>query len=233
MRCFSSALVLLAIIPSLSRGAEPIPSAARPKLAPALSDEQKQEKNSLLDKKLVELKRIQEEIRHLRDELNEQQQVGLDLQVYEINQTKLRNLGFDWNAMIDSGPNGPRKAEAGFFNALARNKLAKVFADRNKQTPIGVPATFMFDDGTKTGLSFDCTPTVLDDGRIRLKVQYQISRLAEGGVEHSVRAGETTIEVEPESSYPIVGNSIKQTKANGDKEEVGFVFVIKPYLPKR
>lgn len=233
MRISTLALFLLAIIPSLVLSAEPTSPTVTPKLAPTLSDEQKQEKSLLLDKKLAELKRIQEEIKQLRDDLKDQQQVGLELQVYEINRTKLRNLGFDWDATIEPVSNGPRKADAGFFNALARNKLAKVFTERNKQTPVGVPVTFMVDDGTKTGLSFDCTPTVLDDGRIRLKVQYQMSRLAEGGAGHSIRAGYTTIEVEPESSYPIVGNSIKQTMANGDKEEIGFVFVIKPYLPKR
>ncbi|MCE9528616.1 MAG: hypothetical protein K8R36_21435 [Planctomycetales bacterium] len=233
MRSPSLAFILLTIIPSLASGEDPARPASAGKAAPALSNEQKQEKNSLLDKKLAELKRLQTEIKQLRDDLNEQQQVGLDLQVYEVNHTKLRNFGFDWTTVVDSASNGPRKDVAGFFKALAHNNLAKIFAGRAKQTSDGTLVNFLFDDGTKTSLSFDCTPTVTENGDIRLKVRYEISRFSGDDFGLRVRAGETTIEVEPDTAHFIAGDSIKRTKANGDKEEIALVFVIKPSLPKR
>ena len=233
MRSPTLAFILLVIIPSLASGEEPARPASATKAAPALSDEQKQEKNSLLDKKLSELKVLQAEIKKLRDDLNEQQQVGLDLQVYEVNQTKLRNVGFDWGAIIDSGSNGSHKDAAGFLKALSRNNLAKIFAGRAKQTSDGTLVNFLFDDGTKTCLSFDCTPSVTENGEIRLKVKYAISRFSGEDFGLRVRAGESTIEGEPDTAHFIAGDSIKRTKANGDKEEIALVFVIKPSLPKR
>ena len=134
MRYRSLPIILFALIPSFANGEEPALAA---KAAPASSAEQKQEKNSLLDNKLAELKRLQAEIKQLRDELNEQQQVGLDLQVYEVNHTKLRNLGFDWGAMIDASSSGLHKDAAGFSNHSPTINSPRYLLDGINRLPLG------------------------------------------------------------------------------------------------
>ena len=232
MRSRTLVLALFAIIPGLANGEEPAPPASAAKTAPALSDERKQERKALLETKVAELKRLQAEIKQLRDELSQQQQIGLELQVFEVSQTKLRNMGFDWDNIKKMG-SSPGRDASGFCTALCKNNLAKVFAERKTQTPNGSAANFMLDDGSRTALTFDCTPTALDSGNIRMAVKFEITRFAGEDFGLRVRAGETTIEVEPDTAFVISGDSIKRTKANGDKDELDLVFVIKPYLPKR
>jgi Flp pilus assembly secretin CpaC len=233
MRLLQFTLVWIAAIPSLANCEDTFPSASSPKSEQTLSTEQKQENSSLLEKKLTELRRIQEDIKQLRDDLNEQQQVGLELHVFEINQTKLRNVGFSWEAISGTSLNGAGKDPLALCKSLAHNNLAKIFGGRNKQTTNGSSVTFLMDDGAKTALSFTCTPAVKDEGKIRLTLKYEISRFASEDFGLRVRTGETTIEIEPDSAFLISGDSVKRTKANGDKEEVELEFVIKPYLPNR
>lgn len=233
MHCRSLALILFALISGVACGAEPAPSVPAVKVAPALSDVQKQEKTSLLDKKLEELKRLQAEIQQLRDDLDEQQQIGLELQVIEVNETKLRNLGFDV-ANIKKLGFGRGNDAAGFYAALCKNNLAKIIAEPKASTPSASQKTFLANDGTKTGVQFDCTPTILDSGKIRLATRFEVSRMGGENVGRlRVRCGETTLEVEPGCYNLIAGGSTALTTPGGEKQELSLLFFVKATPSKK
>ena len=232
MRYPSLVLLLFAITPGLASGLEPEPPETSEQVAPLLSDAQKQEKTALLHAKLSEFMRLQREIRKLCEVLQEQQ-IELGLQVIEVNESKLRGLGFDWANIKkadtkDSGENASK-----FYTALCKNNLAKVIAESKLLTIQGSPASFHLDDRMRNGLSFNCTPSTLESGKIRLTVKYQITRISGQNLGEKVRAAETTAEVAPEAPFFIAGDSITRNKLNGDKEEISLVFIVRPYLPKR
>lgn len=232
MRFRPLALVLFFVVSAVANGTEPMPSASAAKAALELNDEQKQEKKGLLERKLEELKRLQAEIKQLRNELDEQQKVHLELQVIEVSETKLRNLGFDWGNIKTAGVGSGQDAAA-FCAALCRNNLAKVIAEPKDLTPSATKATFIADDGIKTAVQFDCTPTILDSGKIRLAVRFEISRMVGEDFGLQVRGGGTTVEVEPNTYALIAGDSDKRTTAAGEKQEFGLVFIIKAIPSKK
>jgi Flp pilus assembly secretin CpaC len=208
MRYYSLALMLLAFILGLTHAEEPPPAAAA-KGTPGLSDEKKQE--------------------------NESRQVVLELQVIEVNKTKIRNLGFDLDNFLKWNVNSPDKNGTGFVQALARNNLARVISEPRLVTLDGTVASLIIGRGyeSPTVLQLDCLPTALASGKFRLAVRYEVSRIAGEDFSLQMRAGESTLGAESNAFAFLAGDSITRTKPNGGQEEIGLVFLIKPYLSKR
>jgi hypothetical protein len=111
--------------------------------------------------------------------------VVVELKVIELNTTKLRRLGFDWQQITPSGVKhnsaDPLTASihdggvvadgfAGFLEALRQNDLARVLAEPTLVTLDGRTASF--DVGGYTKL--DILPIVLGNGRVRLEYRIEI-----------------------------------------------------------
>jgi Flp pilus assembly secretin CpaC len=232
MRYRSFILFLFAIAPGLASGFEPPSSESSQPAAPVLSDAQKQETTALLHKKLSEFMRLQREIRQLC-ELLQEQQIGLDLQVIEVNETKLRDLGFDWANIKKASTKDSNEKASEFYTALCKNNLAKVIAEPKIMALESAPASFQLDDRARNGLWLNCTPSTLDNGKIRLAVKYKVTRISGQELGERAQVGETTAEVAPLAPCFIAGDSITRYQIGGDKEEISLVFIVKPYLPKR
>lgn len=98
------------------------------------------------------------------------QPVEVKFWVVEVSTTKLRNLGFDWQA-LEKNPNtdDPSK-QLGFFLALEQNNLARILAKPMIATVSGRQATLAIEPALKV----EVTPTVVDGQTIAL--DYRLER---------------------------------------------------------
>ena len=126
----------------------------------------------------------------------------------------------------------------------SRHDLARVISEPRLVTLDGTVASLFMGHGnptflqlggqeSPTVLQLDCLPTALASGKFRLAVRYEVSRIAGEDFSLQMRAGESTLEAESHTFAFLAGDSITRTKPNGGQEEIGLVFLLKPYLVKR
>ncbi len=154
------------------------------------------------------------------------------VELLELNRTKARNLGFDFQnckpgASSIFGANGSGR---GFIKALKKEGIVRVLSDPTICTVSGRPVFFNCGgefpipvkqpDGSlsveyrKYGTQIDCVPTIREGGNIRLEFR---TRLSEIDPSHSVNVGDTQLpglrvhefdtagEVKPGQAMVIVG----------------------------
>lgn len=68
---------------------------------------------ALLEEKSVELKSLQADVEALRRALGEARPVQVDFRILEVSRTHLRQMGFDWESVVDEPAPQPSKADAG------------------------------------------------------------------------------------------------------------------------
>ena len=97
------------------------------------------------------------------------QMVEVKFWVIEVSTTKLRNIGFDWDASKLHGKANDSAAEfLGFLTALEQNNLAHVHAKPMIATRSGQKAWLDI-----SNLKVEVTPTVVDDEHIGLEYRFE------------------------------------------------------------
>ncbi len=178
----------------LRLAAQHLTAAGKPELARIVS------KEALLEEKLAQIRQLQAEVAELRGTTATDQAVTIHVTMMELQVTKMRELGFDFQTADGTGlkqitGNSPVKLEAinGLITALRQNNLIKVLAEPTLVTVSGRPASFQSGGefpivvpqsmGTQSveyrqfGTRLDCVAKVLDNGRIRLELRSSVSEL--------------------------------------------------------
>ncbi len=182
----------------LRRAAEHLAAAGRTDLAREIRNE------VALEAKLQELQKLQAEINQLRRSVTGEQTVILRMKVLELQTSKMRQLGFDFQTangevagrsqqtasfFLSDAPN----AIDGFIAALKEKGLVKVLAEPTLATVSGRPASFRSGgefpilvpqregavavEYREFGTRVDCLPIVLGNGNIRLELRPTISEI--------------------------------------------------------
>jgi Flp pilus assembly secretin CpaC len=140
------------------------------------------------------------------------QSVTVEITVLEVNRTKLRAIGFDWDLAVTGGEPateiaGPKNGKFGtgkqldtFLQAIQRYDLARVISKPTLMTLSGRPASLAIGDYVK----LDVVPIVLESGRIRVEHRLE---LAHSGVKLKSDGA-----VEVESGQAAVGSQVRSEK---------------------
>jgi Flp pilus assembly secretin CpaC len=147
----------------------------------------------------------------LRAEPPAAQSITVEVTVIEVNRTKLRALGFDWDLVKNGGRSDvadlvtTQKQLDGFMQALQQYNMANVLCRPKLMTLSGRPASLAIGDH----LRLDVVPIVLESGRIRVEHRLELAEpklKSDGAVE--VAAGQAIVagQVRHEAKDPL-GNS--------------------------
>ncbi len=157
-------------------------------------------KEALLEEKLQQLRKLQREVEELQGPASTQQVVTIDLKIMELQVSKMRELGLDFQSANESGIElvtaNTLVAFDGFdglLPALRQNGLVKVLAEPTLVTVSGRPASFRSGgefpilvpqkpdevavEYREFGTSLDCVAVVEDGGKIRLEVRASVSEI--------------------------------------------------------
>lgn len=166
------------------------------------------------------------QIRAAEPAATKKQFVTVELTVYEVSVTKLRALGFDWDASSPGKPAADRtdvlksasgKQLAGFLQALKQNGLANVVSEPKLMTLSGRPASL---EVGPTRLQV--TPLILESGRIQVGHRLQLSH---SGME---LRSESTLEVD--SGQAVIANAQmrrEQKDAAGKVNEIETLAIVR------
>jgi Flp pilus assembly secretin CpaC len=151
--------------------------------------------------------------------------VTVEVTVIEVNRTKLRAAGFDWDIVKSGGPSDALDAKllksasardlTAFLQALKQYNLAKVLSEPRLMTLSGRPASLAIGDHLK----LDVVPIVLESGRIR--------------VEHRLELGEPKLKsdgaVEVDSGQAVIASQVKSEHkdAAGKVQELETLVIVR------
>ena len=178
----------------LRRAVQHLTAAERPALARRVAREAE------FEEKLEQIRRLQAEVQKLRVTSTTEQAVILQLKIMELQVTKMRKLGLDFQFASGSGfeqITGEVTDKLGAFNglidALRQHELVRVLAEPTMVTVSGRPATFQSKgefpivvprnrgkqavEYRQFGTRVDCMAEVMDSGRIRLQLCPTISEI--------------------------------------------------------
>ena len=190
----------------LRQAAMHLKAAGKPELARRLEQE------ALLEEKLGRIRKLQNEVKELRQVTANDKSITLHVKIMELQIGKMRKLGFDFatadGASYDEsvGSLVTFGAGGGILSALQQHDLVKVLAEPTLVTVSGRPATFQSGgefpivvpqsagqvavEYRQFGTRVDCVAEVLDSGRIRLELRPSISEI---DASRSVTIGGRTI----------------------------------------
>jgi Flp pilus assembly secretin CpaC len=205
-------------------------------------------REALLEKKLEQLHKLQEEVRQLRGTTAADQTVTMHVKIMELQVSKLRKLGLDLPYIDGVSPEqitggAPIKLTAvnELISALRQHQLVKVLAEPTLVTVSGRPATFQSggefpiivpqgeDDTTveyrQFGTRLDCVANVLDNGRLRLELRPTVSEI---DTSRSVMIQDKSVPglrtrmvdtaIEMESGETFILSGMAQRRAGGEGE---------------
>ena len=135
--------------------------------------------------------------------------------VVDVNRTKLRALGFDWDLLAGGKPSSvadhidvkPGSSNwNGFVQALKQYDMGTVISEPVVTTLSGRPAQFSIGEGA---VKLDVVPIVLGSGRIQVEHRWQLS--------HSGRElkSESTVEVAVRVAASVADKAILENRAVG------------------
>ena len=164
----------------------------------------------------------------------EKQLVTVEVTVIEVNRSKLRAAGFDWDLVSGGGRSdalGRKFLNAtgddleAFLKALQQYNLAKVLSQPKLMTVSGRPASLAIDDHLK----LDVVPVVLESGRIRVEHRLELAQRklkSDGAVE--VESGHAAIAGQIKSEHKEVVKGITTHKdANGKLQELETLVIVR------
>ncbi len=145
------------------------------------------------------------------------QSVTVEVTVIEVNRTKLRAAGFDWDLVKNGGPSDaldPKLLKSatgeqfeGFLQALQQYNLSKVLCQPKLMTLSGRPASLAIDDHLK----LDVVPVVLESGRIRVEYRLELAQRklkSDGAVE--VDSGRAAIAGQVKSEHKDAAGKLQE-----------------------
>lgn len=144
-------------------------------------------KELLVEEKLAQIRKLQVELDQLRGASETERQVTLHVKVMELQLTKMRELGFEFQIPDTLG------IFEGSLSTLKANDLIKVLAEPTLVTVSGRPAAFQSGgefpiivpqehgkvavEYRHVGTRLDCVPKVLENGRIRVELRPSVSEI--------------------------------------------------------
>jgi len=178
------------------------------------------EKKAELERKLTELKELQQQIDALRSEIGTSQQILVKVQMLEVSLTKMRQMGIEFSfvpgmsSRVDSlsdlqklargGSGLNAQASSNLINWLCENNVAKVLSRPNIVVVSGRPAQFCVGgeipvparnesqaiEFQKFGTELDLVACALGDDRVRIEIRTRVSELDEA---HSIHIGDSLV----------------------------------------
>jgi hypothetical protein len=170
-------------------------------------------RDRVLEAKMAELKKLEQEVAALQAAVGGQRQIMLKFQIVEVSVTRLKELGFDLQSLGgscdqselveilrgDACPNGDcnlaftacdTKGIAGLLQAIERENLARVLAAPTVVTVERRAAHFETIGPPGAGTKIDALPQLLSGGRIKLEMRVSHRELDPS---LNVMAGDQTI----------------------------------------
>jgi Bacterial type II and III secretion system protein len=172
----------------------PLSNELTPPLDKALLDDPKTPEHKLLADKIAERDRIQQEIDALCEQLQTGEQIWVELEMLEVNLTKMREQGLDYTFDGKSVRSSRQDADLpGLLNELRKNNLAKqLFAPRvtsvsgrpatvfvGMQSPILAGGSIQAVEYVEYGQRLEVLPTALGNDKVR--IDFRASVNAAGG----------------------------------------------------
>jgi Flp pilus assembly secretin CpaC len=197
-------------------------------------------KEALLEEKLQQLRKLQQEVEMLQGPTPSQQVVTIDLKIMELQVSKMRELGFDFQIAKGTGIEQFTEHSLvefdGLLSALRQNDLVKILAEPKLVTVSGHPASFRSGgefpilvpqqpdevaiEYQEFGTSLDCVAIVQDNGAIRLEVRASITEIdttrsvsIQGTSVPALRTRmvDTAVEMQPGKTLILSGLNRRQT----------------------
>jgi hypothetical protein len=174
---------------------DPLRKELTPPIDKALLDEPKTREHQLLADKLAERDRLQEEIESLCEKLKAGEQICVELEMLELNLTKMRSQGLDLKFDGKSARSSHQDATLleTLKNLRKNNLVRQLFAPRvmtvsgrpatvfvGMQSPIPVGGPIQAVEYVEYGQRFDMLPTALGNDKVRIDVRASVSSGGEG-----------------------------------------------------
>ena len=173
----------------------PLSKELTPPLDKALLEDAKTPEHQLLADKLAERDRIQQEIDVLCKQLQTGEQIWVELEMLEVNLTKMREQGLDYNFDGKSVRSSGQDADLpSLLKELRKNNLAKqLFAPRvttvsgrpatvfvGMQSPIPTDGSIRAVEYVEYGQRLEVLPTALGNNKVRIDIRASVSTGGEG-----------------------------------------------------
>jgi hypothetical protein len=192
----------------------------------------RQQKKAILETKVAELKRLQDEIVDLRQTSDDRLFMGFELVVHEVSENRVHKSGFDWNKLRKTGLKLADNDTDGFLKVLTDEPVVRAFVEPKSSSLDALGVSLVVKEGRRHEFQLDCHATNFENRRIRLETNFKISQFAGVKFSPGAKCGDVTTIIDQDAAYAVVADSVLRIGENGKMEQVGLVFVVKPSFAK-